>query len=150
MFANGAVQFHRRRSNFTLSAVIPVTIPSQAGFWRPALDSRNIPSIYPEGFLPLETSSSEDQSLVVGLRGALGDGWRWDTSLNYGANRFKLHVDNSLNTSLGVTSPAQFLHRKPEERTDSSQCRSVARVHAVLVQRPSGPRAGRRSEAGEL
>lgn len=79
-----------------------------AGFWRPALDSRDIPSIYPEGFLPLETSSSEDQSLVVGLRGALGDGWRWDASLNYGANTFKLHVDNSLNTSLGATSPRSF------------------------------------------
>lgn len=79
-----------------------------AAFYRPALDSRNIRSIYPNGYLPIESSTSRDKSLVAGVRGQTDGGWRWDTSLNYGANRFKLNVNNSLNTSIGATSPTSF------------------------------------------
>jgi iron complex outermembrane receptor protein len=79
-----------------------------AGFYRPALDSRNILSIYPQGYLPIEASNSRDESLVAGVRGTVGSGWRWDISLNYGANRFKLNVDHSLNTSLGTATPTSF------------------------------------------
>jgi hypothetical protein len=53
-----------------------------AGFYRPALDSRNIRSIYPNGYLPIEASNSIDQSLVAGLRGVTDGGWRWDLSAN--------------------------------------------------------------------
>ena len=83
-----------------------------AGFYRPARDSRNILSIYPRGFLPIEASNSIDQSLVGGLRGVTDGGWRWDVSLNYGANRYRLNIDNTLNTSLGATSPTQFYDGK--------------------------------------
>lgn len=79
-----------------------------AGFYRPALDSRNIRSIYPNGYLPIEASNSLDQSLVAGLRGVTDAGWRWDLSANYGANRFRLNIDNTLNTSLGASSPTRF------------------------------------------
>lgn len=106
-FANGQLNLPGGAELYAFGGYTGLSTQS-AGFWRPALDSRNIPAIYPEGFLPLESSNSEDQSLVVGLRGALGDGWRWDTSLNYGRNRFRLDVDNSLNTSLGATSPRSF------------------------------------------
>lgn len=78
------------------------------GFFRPALSSRNILSIYPQGYLPVEASNSRDQSLVAGLRGTTEGGWRWDGSLNYGANRFKLNIENSLNVSLGAASPTRF------------------------------------------
>jgi iron complex outermembrane receptor protein len=78
------------------------------GFYRPALDSRNILSIYPQGYLPIEASNSRDVSLVAGLRGTADSGWRWDVSLNHGANRFKLDVEHSLNTSLGAASPTRF------------------------------------------
>lgn len=78
------------------------------GFFRPALGSRNILSIYPQGYLPVEASNSRDQSLVAGLRGTTEGGWRWDGSLNYGANRFKLNIENSLNVSLGAASPTRF------------------------------------------
>lgn len=79
-----------------------------AGFYRPALDSRNIRSIYPNGYLPIEASNSLDQSLVAGLRGTTDGGWRWDVSVNHGTNRYRLHIDNSLNTSLGASSPTRF------------------------------------------
>lgn len=78
------------------------------GFYRPAKSSRNILSIYPQGFLPVEASNNVDQSLVAGLRGTTDGGWRWDASVNYGANEFKLNIENSLNTSLGAASPTRF------------------------------------------
>jgi len=72
-----------------------------------AARNNNVLSLYPEGFLPLEDSKSTDASLVTGLRGDLA-GWRWDASLNFGRNRFELDVDNSVNYSLGATSPTSF------------------------------------------
>lgn len=79
-----------------------------AGFYRPALDSRNLRAIYPNGYLPIEASNNLDQSLVGGLRGVTDGGWRWDVSLNYGVNRFRLNINNTLNTSLGASSPTRF------------------------------------------
>jgi len=78
------------------------------GFYRPALSGRNVLSIYPQGFLPVEASNNVDQSLVAGLRGTTDGGWRWDASVNHGANEFKLNIENSLNTSLGAASPTRF------------------------------------------
>ena len=79
-----------------------------AGFYRPALDSRNIRAIYPNGYLPIEASNSLDQSIVAGLRGVTDSDWRWDLSVNYGLNRYRLNIENTLNTSLGATSPTRF------------------------------------------
>jgi iron complex outermembrane receptor protein len=75
---------------------------SSAATWRLAGRS----PLYPEGFLPLEDSTSTDASLVTGLRGALA-GWRWDASLNHGRNRFSLDVDNTTNLSPGFANPSQ-------------------------------------------
>ncbi len=63
--------------------------------------------LYPEGFQPLLDSTSTDSSIVTGLRGELA-GWRWDASLNHGRNRFELDVANTVNYSLGATSPTRF------------------------------------------
>jgi len=78
-----------------------------AGFFRRALDVRNVPAIHPEGFLPLILSDSDDVSVFGGLRGALAD-WNWDLSVGYGSNEFDFNVGNSVNTSLGVNSPTEF------------------------------------------
>ncbi|MGK5054587.1 TonB-dependent receptor plug domain-containing protein [Janthinobacterium sp. RB2P8] len=64
-------------------------------------------SIFPEGFLPIQNSTLTDQSLVTGLRGEAA-GWRWDASLNYGGNKFKLDLDNTVNFSLSAASPTHF------------------------------------------
>jgi len=79
-----------------------------AGFYRRALDSRNTPEIYPDGFLPLIVSNVSDLSLVAGLRGQFGNGWDWDLSFNGGGEEFDFYVENSLNRSLGPTSPTSF------------------------------------------
>jgi iron complex outermembrane receptor protein len=53
-------------------------------------------SVFPDGFLPLENSDSNDQSLVAGLRGKV-NGWRWDVSGNYGGNRVSYETFHTLN-----------------------------------------------------
>ncbi|MFC3550296.1 TonB-dependent receptor plug domain-containing protein [Lysobacter cavernae] len=79
-----------------------------AGFYRRALDARNVPAIYPDGFLPLIVSNVSDMSLVAGLRGQFGAGWDWDLSLNTGGQEFDFFVENSLNRALGASSPRDF------------------------------------------
>ncbi|WP_374764477.1 TonB-dependent receptor plug domain-containing protein [Yunchengibacter salinarum] len=78
-----------------------------AGFFRRASDSRNVPEINPQGFLPLITSEVNDYSLAAGVRGDVG-GWNSDLSLVWGQDEFRFGVENSLNTSLGPTSPTEF------------------------------------------
>ena len=81
---------------------------SAAATWRTAYNGTALRStIYPEGWLPLENSTSTDQSLVTGLRGQWGE-WRWDGSVNYGANKFSLDLDNTVNLTLGAASPTHF------------------------------------------
>jgi len=78
------------------------------GFYRRALDARNLPAIYPDGYLPLIVSESADTSFTGGLRGETAGGWRWDASLGWGGNRFDYFVANSLNVDLGAASPTDF------------------------------------------
>ncbi|WP_426114838.1 TonB-dependent receptor plug domain-containing protein [Massilia sp. PWRC2] len=82
---------------------------SAAATWRTAYNGASLrsPTIFPQGFLPLENSRSTDQSVVTGLRGEAA-GWRWDASLNYGSNEFKLDLDNTINQDLGAASPTHF------------------------------------------
>jgi len=63
--------------------------------------------IFPEGFLPLENSTTMDTQLVGGLRGDLA-GWRWDASVNYGHSHFGLNVDNTVNLSPGAGAQTHF------------------------------------------
>ncbi|MEO5626388.1 MAG: TonB-dependent receptor [Dokdonella sp.] len=77
------------------------------GFFRPAGDARNIPQIYPNGFLPNIHNVAKDRSVVVGARTEL-DGWKLDLSYDYGYNQLGFDVENSLNRSLGPTSQTRF------------------------------------------
>jgi iron complex outermembrane receptor protein len=78
-----------------------------AGFYRLPSDARNFPAIYPDGFLPLITTDTDDYAGTVGVRGALA-GWRWDLSGQYGRDRVDFTIKNTLNRSLGADSPTEF------------------------------------------
>jgi iron complex outermembrane receptor protein len=80
-----------------------------AGFFRRAFDDRTVraPGYYPNGFLPLISSDIADNSLSAGLRGILS-GWNWDLGGVYGNNSFEFGVHNSVNTSMGTSSPRDF------------------------------------------
>jgi len=77
------------------------------GFYRRAQDSRNVLSVYPDGFLPHIGSNVKDHSLSLGVKGEAGE-WNWDTSATLGKNDFTFMVKNSINTSMGAASPTEF------------------------------------------
>ena len=78
-----------------------------AGFFRRAFDDRTVRAVYPNGFLPLISSDIADASLAAGVRGVLS-GWAWDLGGVYGQNGFEFGVSNSINTSMGTSSPRDF------------------------------------------
>ncbi len=78
-----------------------------AGFYRLANDARNVPAIYPDGFLPLITTDTDDYAGTAGVRGELS-GWRWDLSGQYGRDRVDFRIENSLNRSFGEASQTEF------------------------------------------
>ena len=77
------------------------------GFFRRSLDDRTVRAIYPNGFLPLIGSEIIDASGALGVKGSWRD-WNWDVGGVYGGNSFAFAVDNSVNTSLGASSPTSF------------------------------------------
>lgn len=80
---------------------------NSAAFPRIFNDARNVPAIYPDGFLPLITTDIDDVTVGWGLRGKLGQ-WDTDVSLVYGSNAVAYGVENSVNTSFGAASQTTF------------------------------------------
>ena len=80
-----------------------------AGFQRLANDpsGRNIPSIYPDGFLPKIAPDVTDYAATFGTRWTLGS-WDMDASLGYGLNDMEFTIVDTLNRSLGPTSKTVF------------------------------------------
>lgn len=78
-----------------------------AGFFRRALDDRNIISIYPDGFLPKINPVVTDYSFAGGAKFKLGE-WDLDASYVYGNNKMEYTIVDTLNRSLGPTSPTAF------------------------------------------
>ncbi|MBX3703077.1 MAG: TonB-dependent receptor [Steroidobacteraceae bacterium] len=78
-----------------------------AGFFRRALDDRNVIQIYPDGFLPIIAPDVEDYSIAGGAAWEWGD-WQMDSSLVYGYNEMFFTIENTLNRSLGPASPTEF------------------------------------------
>ena len=77
------------------------------GFWRRPRDANNFRAIYPNGFLPEEQPTIWDGSGFVGMKGqALG--WNYDLSTGYGRDVFDMQIVNSVNVSLGSSSPTSF------------------------------------------
>jgi iron complex outermembrane receptor protein len=69
--------------------------------------SQNIPSVYPNGYLPLINTHSDDWSVGAALKGEIA-GWKSSFAIDYGWNRLKYGVEHTLNPSLGPTSPHSF------------------------------------------
>ena len=78
-----------------------------AGFYRIASDARNTTAIYPNGFLPLIQTEQDDLAGTGGVRGDFS-GFRFDLSGSYGKNIVDFTIGNTLNRSLGATSPTRF------------------------------------------
>lgn len=70
-------------------------------------NGNNIQSIYPDGFLPIIATSIDDYNLYGGVRSEAA-GFTWDIAAGYGRNELVYEVRNSLNASLGPSSPTSF------------------------------------------
>ena len=79
-----------------------------ANFFRYPDSSANVPSIFPDGYIPVLDATIDDFSLAAGVRGTLASDWTWDLNAVYGSNNFDHNITNSLNPSLGAASPTSF------------------------------------------
>lgn len=67
------------------------------------------PSVYSaSGFLPSITTNILDFSAAIGAKGSLEELFEWDVSHVYGVSNIKFFVKDSMNYSLGSTSPTSF------------------------------------------
>jgi iron complex outermembrane receptor protein len=78
-----------------------------ATFRAPTDASQNIPAVYPNGYLPLINTHSDDWSVGALLKGQIA-GWKSSFAVDYGWNRLKYGVEHTLNPTLGPTSPHSF------------------------------------------
>jgi len=69
------------------------------GFFRGAKDDRNVPAIYPNGFLPNIRTTIKDASLAIGYRRDLANEWKADFSINHGRSELDFHEKNTVNVS---------------------------------------------------
>lgn len=71
--------------------------------------AKNVPQIYPDGFLPRIDNEAQDISFSIGLRGDINDEWQFDLSSVYGENRYDFDSKNSINASYA----AEYLYNNP-------------------------------------
>ena len=69
--------------------------------------SQAVSSVYPNGYLPLITTNTEDVTAAGGVKGVLA-GFKVDTSLVYGKNDIDFGVENTINPTYGAASPTSF------------------------------------------
>ncbi|GAB2928421.1 TonB-dependent receptor plug domain-containing protein [Rheinheimera gaetbuli] len=77
------------------------------GFYRRALDNRNVIEVHPDGFLPIIAPDVTDSSSAVGYEWDSGD-WSFDASVVYGYNQMEFTIENTVNRSIGPTSKTVF------------------------------------------
>jgi len=107
LWVNSAFELGSSGVEFYSFASVNNRAGNSAGFYRLANDSRNVPAIYPDGFLPHIKTDTSDYAGTAGVRGEMS-GWRWDLSGQYGQDKVDFTITNSLNTSLGASSPTKF------------------------------------------
>ena len=65
----------------------------------------------PAGFVPRFGGDNEDQAIAVGLRGTIGmgSGLNYDISAQRGSNKTDFFINNTINASLGPSTPRNFI-----------------------------------------
>ncbi|HEX5377861.1 MAG TPA: TonB-dependent receptor, partial [Phenylobacterium sp.] len=76
-------------------------------FPRLANDARNVPAVWPDGFLPRITTDIDDYTVSGGTKGEVA-GFKIDAGVVYGYDKVQYGVVDSVNASLGAASPTNF------------------------------------------
>lgn len=80
------------------------------GFYRSFNEAeKNVPQVYPDGFLPQIDNEAQDISTAVGLRGEINNDWGFDVSATYGENEYDFYSQNTINASYA----AEYLANNP-------------------------------------
>lgn len=98
LWANAALPVSREGELYAFGGISRRTGDAY-GFFRPREDSRNVPAVYPDGFLPNILTVVKDASLAVGYRRDLPRDWKFDVSINRGQSELDFHERNSINVS---------------------------------------------------
>ncbi len=112
------------------------------GTFRTANAQQNILSVYPDGFLPEFNVWEDDYQATGGAKGVDLAGWDWDVSTSYGHNDGNSRNQNTINPTLGPTSPHDFDNGHlilNEWTTDLDATREVA---TGFFDKPLGVSAG--------
>jgi iron complex outermembrane receptor protein len=107
LFFNAGIPLAKSAEFYAFGGISSRNSQFTATYRLPGWTSRNNNFIYPDGFLPAMENNIVDESLAAGIKGKV-NGWNVDLSNVYGKNIFGNRVDNSLNASLGLTSPTSF------------------------------------------
>ena len=78
-----------------------------AFFRLPNQANRMVFEIFSNGYLPEIHTALVDRSLTAGVRGG-ARGWDVDVSLTHGGNSLQYNVENTINASMGTSSPTTF------------------------------------------
>lgn len=73
-------------------------------------------TLFPGGFTPQFGATVTDTALAAGLKGELSSGLTYDLSASYGQNHASYRIDNTVNPSLGLSSPTSFKPGQLEQR----------------------------------
>lgn len=76
--------------------------------------------LLPGGFRPLFGGRITDAALVSGIRGELGDEWVFDLSVGMGYSKIEYLIRNTINPSLGPSSPTDFAPGTASQRERSA------------------------------
>jgi iron complex outermembrane recepter protein len=88
-------------------------VPSPTGYGGQAnpIGLTSLPQIFPAGFQAYRRIWEWDYQTALGIKGDLGS-WEFDLSSSYGRDHVKLGAENTLNPSLGPSSPTKFFMGK--------------------------------------
>jgi iron complex outermembrane receptor protein len=97
---NSDTQFYSNGTYSYRESYLPYTV-------RTADSNTALPQVYPDGFRPDLAIYENDMQVTFGVTGKLAD-WSWDLSTTYGLNHAREDLTQSINASLGPTSPTAF------------------------------------------
>lgn len=109
-WSKGTTAFFYRNPNTTF---IATSIPTTNNPGGPRFIFRQL---YPGGFTPDFGATITDTALASGIRGEFSSGLTYDLSASYGQNHASYRIDNTVNPSLGLSSPTSFKPGQLEQR----------------------------------
>jgi iron complex outermembrane recepter protein len=109
LYLNSEIPTNKKKQTFLYAFGGTQFRKTDAQSWTYTADNeRNIKAIYPDGFEPRILSDILDGTISVGLRTKKTGAWNLDINNTYGYNQMHYFVANTLNASLGVSSPTSF------------------------------------------